>query len=116
MNKYFRIFLGFTLCIFFCYGCEKENITPKTSAPTGTISFKNDIVPILQANCVSCHNSSGPSPNIANNPYENLQPYINKSSPTSSQVYVEISSGMGNLSSTQEQEILKWIEQGALNN
>ena len=128
MNKYVRIFLGLLIFIFITYGCEKDYITIKSTGSTGTpgtpgktdtISFSKIIVPIFQSKCIICHGNGGQTPNLATNPYQNLISggYINTGSPASSSLYVIIhTTNMGGTTSTEQDEILNWIKQGALNN
>lgn len=52
----------FTLGSFFLFSCTRDKITPIDQQCNTTISFANDVLPIMEANCVSCHqpgNASG---------------------------------------------------------
>lgn len=54
-------------------GCSKDSSNPAT--PSQETSFKNDIQPIIAANCLTCHANNGPG-----TPYVVLQPdsaYVN---------------------------------------
>jgi len=42
---------------------------------TSNMSFQTDIQPILQASCVSCHNSGSASGGVNLDGYENAKPY-----------------------------------------
>jgi hypothetical protein len=125
MNKYIKILLGFTICVFLGYGCEKENIKqPKTNTNTNTnanveISFSKDIVPIFNAKCISCHYTGGTVPNLSKDPYNNIISggFVDINSPSSSKLYVIITTtSMGGTNSSEKNEILTWIKQGALDN
>lgn len=43
------------------FSCTKEKVTPIDPACTSIISFSNDILPIIEANCVSCHDQGNAS-------------------------------------------------------
>ena len=50
-------FILFSLStVFFMVSCTKEK-TPFTETPTcnGTVSFANDVLPVIQQNCTGCH-------------------------------------------------------------
>jgi hypothetical protein len=49
--------LGFFMAIFFsaCYYNSEEEILGTTTCTTTNLSFKNDILPILNSNCNGCH-------------------------------------------------------------
>ncbi len=54
-------------------GCSKDSSNPAT--PSQEVSFKNDIQPVIAANCLICHANNGPG-----TPYVVLQPdsaYVN---------------------------------------
>ena len=38
------------------FSCTREKVTPIDQQCNATISFSNDVMPILEANCISCHN------------------------------------------------------------
>lgn len=55
--------LFITLCsIFLASSCTKEK-TPFAQAPTcnGTVSFANDVLPIIQQQCTGCHDAGNAS-------------------------------------------------------
>ncbi len=44
------------------FSCTREKVPPIDQQCNATISFSNDVMPILEANCISCHqpgNTSG---------------------------------------------------------
>lgn len=112
--------LGFvvtSIMLFFISSCEKYTI-PKPEVPTG-ISFSEDILPLFEASCVSCHSGGIPpdlSPEVA---YEELIDggYVDTADPESSELYTKL---LGSHSSraTEEQKllILQWITEGASDN
>jgi len=47
---------------FLLFSCTREKVTPIDQQCNATISFTNEVLPIMEANCVSCHqpgNASG---------------------------------------------------------
>jgi hypothetical protein len=104
-------------------GCY-YNKTPLPPAPTGEISYSQDIQPIFNDNCTSaCHESGTGVPlNLEPNAsYDNLinDGYINLDEPSESFLYIKITPGQSMdlyASDNERLVILTWIEQGALNN
>lgn len=53
--------------LFFLFGtaalfsCTREKVTPIDQQCNTTISFAADVMPILQANCISCHDQGNAS-------------------------------------------------------
>ncbi|MFM8596952.1 MAG: hypothetical protein ACKOBN_07670 [Flavobacteriales bacterium] len=41
--------------------CSKDKVTPSALDCTTTVSFSNDIMPIMQANCIGCHDQGNAS-------------------------------------------------------
>jgi hypothetical protein len=107
------------MAIVMLASCEKYTFTPPAVDPNYDWSLANDIQPIFNANCVSCHGgtlspdlSSGKSFNsLTKGGYVNLPA-------ESSELYTKvISSGhTARTTDTEKLKILYWIAQGALNN
>jgi len=51
----------FSSCSIALFSCTREKVTPKEIQCTSTISFSNDVVPIIQANCINCHDQGNAS-------------------------------------------------------
>ena len=49
----------FSFCSVFLFSCTREKVTPIDEQCNTTISFSNEVMPIIQANCVGCHNQNG---------------------------------------------------------
>jgi len=90
-----------------------------TVATVAQISFASSVVPILNK-CNTCHKHQWTTSTVASTFYTNLVSggYINPTAPTTSKIYVKLSSGHpGSTVTTAEvNAILAWIEQGANNN
>lgn len=126
----------FTFCICMaCFSCgynKKEAVTPVPNqntnnnvngGNTATVSYKNDISPIIQANCSlggGCHSPSTRSLNT----YQALQKFTIPSSGSISELEDRIK-GLGTwtkmppnkaLVKSDSVLIVKWINEGANNN
>ena len=56
------IFFSFSVISLLLFSCTREKVTPIDQQCNSTISFANEVLPIMEANCVSCHqpgNASG---------------------------------------------------------
>lgn len=120
MKKY-SVFLIIIMFSLFLNSCKYDFILPEEVAPIDTskpTSFATDIVPIFADKCTACHNVQTPVMTSAV-AYAQLVPsYVNTTSPSSSKVYINASSGthFATVSATQAALILKWITEGAKNN
>ena len=113
------ILILFTLLLS---GCKYDFVLPAVVPPVNPggqpVSFATQVVPVLTANCNSCHNAQAPTMN-ASSAYTQLVPgYVNKTTPALSKLYVNASSGShyAKGSATQAATILQLITEGALNN
>ncbi len=126
MNK-FSLFALSCLTLFFA-SCENAHVSLDdegtyiidTTQTVDTIHFQASIYPILQAKCASCHNAETP-PNLETpEAYSNLLTgnYINIDDPENSSFFTLDYPGHADdhLSVEEHISIVKWIEQGALNN
>lgn len=114
--------IGFILLMALNTSCY-YNKTPLPPSPEGDISYSQDIQPIWNDNCVSCHQSGTgvPLDLEANVSYNNIisEGYVNLDDPSASILYVKIFPGQSMeqyATDNQRAVVLKWIEQGALNN
>jgi hypothetical protein len=46
---------------FLLVSCKKDKVSPTNVNCTTTISFANDIMPIMQDNCIGCHDQGNAS-------------------------------------------------------
>lgn len=49
------LFNTFLICALLLFSCTREKVTPVDLQCNTTISFTTDVLPIMEANCVSCH-------------------------------------------------------------
>lgn len=115
-------------------GCEyKYYVEPKIVVdPTVVISFKNDIGPIFDAHCISCHKTGGQSPDLTStNGYLSLTTGSKKfiDTPSDSSLLIQRITKTGSLGKKKQfmppsgklsedkiSLILNWIKQGAKDN
>lgn len=116
------LFVGLVL---FQMSCKKN----KNCSTPDTVSFSNDIQPIFNEHCISCHAGSSPAGNLnlqSSESYQNLldsqSGYVDTITPASSILYSSMNSvnnpmpPNGKLDKCKIELVLKWIEQKAKNN
>jgi len=102
------------------WSCQWHIIEPVEIVTPDEVSFSSDLEQVFVSKCGSCHGTG--SPNFSSgNVYQSLtNGLINTSDPESSEVYIKLSgdhpSPSGTFSDTELALLLKWIEQGALDN
>ncbi|MBI9053806.1 MAG: hypothetical protein JEY96_08295 [Bacteroidales bacterium] len=118
MKRTLLFILGFIIITFI--SCEYKYIDPiEVDLPTEPVSFLENVEPIFQEKCITCHSSTSPILTTGN-AYNSLLNggYVNTSDPESSVLYKKVLGGHpgGNsLSSEELGIILKWITDGAKN-
>lgn len=120
MKKSLLLIIGLFIIIF--TSCEYKIVEPIfVELPDEPVSFVEDVEPFLYSKCgSSCHETLSPVLTIGNS-YASLinGGYINTEDPASSEIYEKVSSGHHSsnpLSSEEMAYLLKWIEEGALDN
>ena len=103
--------------------CTWEEIKPQKVAVPDSAKFSLNIVPIFTANCAQsgCHVKGVQAPDLsAPNAYNSLifYGYVDTDFPEQSALYLKITSGSMKDKATDVDRalILKWIQQGALDN
>ncbi len=132
MKKIYLILFVITNLIF--YNCSKDKGPVEDEQTPGNVSFVNDVQPVFDQNCTSCHPNSGNLDLTAGNSYNQLvnvdaSGYSAKrvvpGDPEHSVLYKKIDGSgaygsnmpLGNsLSASQIALIKQWIEEGARNN
>ena len=118
-----------SLPILFIISCSKQSADQLTMQPPGGatcdtvgMTYTNDIIPILNANCYGCHgtgNTAG-SGGILLEGYANLKPYADngvlKGNITHAPGFVAMPYGLPKLDDCTINKILDWINQGSPNN
>ena len=119
-NRLTPLLFGGIIALAVCTtaSCEKEVYVP---FPTpDVISYTQDIQPFFNAKCTNCHGNAAPNLESPDS-YDNLinGGYIDLSNPANSALYISIDVGgsMESYATSEDRQlVLKWIEQGALNN
>ena len=104
--------------------CQYDWLDPIDPVIPEVVSFSVDIQPIFDRSCNSsgCHSTGGIAPDLSPaNAYNDLvaKGMINTAAPESSRLYTKCASGgsMNKFCQPGDPEIiLKWIQEGALNN
>jgi hypothetical protein len=106
--------------------CEQYIYDPPVLDPDEEVFFAADIVPIFTAKCTGCHGGSIAPDLRADKAYASLVTdaspatrYVNTASPETSGLYTKLLPGAshdGRSTGIEQQMILKWIQDGALNN
>ena len=113
------------MCLLFVVSCTKDYYEQPDTLPQN-VSFLNDVIPIFNANCISCHNDGGTAPNLsADKAYGALisgAGLVIPGNPEESELYHRIM-GQGSMmppggmmSHSNIDLIYLWIKEGALNN
>ena len=114
------------LMFLFLVSCTKDYLVPPDTPAQG-VSFSNDVIPIFNDNCISCHNG-GISPNLtADKAYGELTSIpdlVKPGDPDNSELYHRMMGmGMGSMMppsgmmpKSKTDVIYQWIKEGALNN
>ena len=120
-----------TVIICITLFCVVQMVSCTHSSQVPQISFRRDIIPILNASCVlnsGCHlGGNGVNQNVdfdSANAYHTIivKELVSTTNPQASLLYTEVRSNemppppAPSISANQQQLILYWIEQGALNN
>jgi hypothetical protein len=117
-----RVILAIAILIIALAGfasCEKYTFIPPAVDPNYEWKLSEDIQPIFNANCISCHGGTTAPDLRQGKSYNSLTRggYVNLPGETS-RLYVKItsSSHLPRTTDTEKQKILYWINQGAKNN
>ena len=108
---------GIFLAILLLGACQKV-VYPPIEAPT-EVSFSDDVQPIFDSKCISCHGgnvSPELNPGVSYNELINGG-YVDTENPPESEIIQKLyGSHDARATETEKQTILVWIEGGAINN
>jgi len=103
--------------------CEYDWVEPAVVTLPDVVSFSGDVIPVFNKSCnmSGCHAQGAIAPDLSKeNAWNDLTQggLINTETPVQSQLYITLTSGSMKKFSNDSNNalILKWIEQGALNN
>ena len=69
--------LGAVLLINSCYYDVEEDLYPTLECKTTGVTYTATVLPILQQNCLVCHNAQANFGNVTLQGYDNLMRYVN---------------------------------------
>ena len=107
----------FALMLIGLMSCTREKVTPIDQQCNTTISFANDVMPIMQANCIGCHEQGNASGGYDLSSYAAIS--ANATAVLGSMKgsgYQLMPQGGPALEDTTIQKITCWIEQGKQDN
>jgi len=122
-KRLFRLLLLSGTLLSLLTACEYDYIVP-TPPPlvieNDTISFSNDIQPIFNAECISCHPAVYKPDFTVNKSYNALKSggYVPDSIPANSSLYTKVNTGgtmAGYTNAANVELIRRWIVAGAKN-
>jgi hypothetical protein len=109
--------ITFSSCSIALFSCTREKVTPVAAQCNDTISFSNDIMPILQANCIGCHDQGNASGGYDFSTYTSVSANSNAIlNSMKANGYQLMPIGGPALPDSTIQKITCWIEQGKLDN
>jgi mono/diheme cytochrome c family protein len=114
--KYILLSLPF-LFLTSCSNNKKDKIEPTVPPVVGTVSYVNDVQPIINNYCISCHPANNPGTKLGT--YDQVKAKADDGSLVGSITangYALMPSGGPPLSNAQIQNITNWVNQGAPNN
>ncbi len=111
-----------TLAVVSCSKSSEDKITPQNVTPcdTANSTYNADVVPILKANCYSCHGNGEASGGVELDVYSNVKNVAQNGVfigvITHASGYPAMPLGGAQLSACNINTIKSWITNGALNN
>lgn len=103
-----------------CYYDKGELLYPETVCDTTTVKFSTTIIPILTANCTSCHGGPTPSAGIRLDAYQGVQMQAANGrlwgSVSHSTNYSPMPKNANKLNACNLAKIRKWLDAGFPNN
>lgn len=123
MKNPFKIIFPVIIISFFfssCYYDVEEDLYPTTDCATDGITYSDDILPLIENNCYTCHNEAASFANINIEGYDNLMVYVNSGQFLGSikhqPAYSPMPQGQPPLVECNIEKIEAWINAGAPNN
>jgi hypothetical protein len=127
-KTWFKLVGSVSLFLLVIYSCTKQNeetlsnSTGTNTCNTDSMSYANNVVPIMQSYCFTCHGigSNGGSGGITLQGYDNLKPYVDNGklvgNITHAPGYVPMPYGQPKMPDCEINQIVAWVDQGAKNN
>jgi hypothetical protein len=113
------------MLIFFLNACTRQNEQSLmggmvTGCDTANMSYSTDISPILENNCISCHNMVQSNDGVILTDYNDVLTQVNNGNLVNviehTQGYPQMPYGLPQLPTCTINEIVAWVNRGAPNN
>jgi hypothetical protein len=127
--KFIRSFItgigcvGFLLSVCSCYYKNEEDLYSGSNlqdCDTAHYTFSGQVLPLMQQNCISCHNNTTLSGSISLDNYSSVKQVVDPGrfwgAINHDQGFVPMPLDAGKLSDCNLIIIKKWLDHGALNN
>jgi uncharacterized membrane protein len=109
--------IAFSSCSIALFSCTREKVTPVAAQCNDTISFSDDVMPIIQANCINCHDQGNASGGFDFSSYTSISANANAIlNSMKANGYQLMPIGGPALPDATIQKVKCWIEQGKLDN
>lgn len=109
-----------SLIVSSCYYDNEEELYPENTCKTDNMSYTNDVLPILEDNCYSCHNQASNQGGVTLEGYSNLKVYVDNGKLLGvikhEDGFPAMPQGQPQLGQCQIAKIEGWINQGASDN
>ena len=130
-NKYSISVIGGLILLCGALSCSKQNegnltpvvpVTPPSACDTSNMKYTANVLPILQANCYSCHGSgsTGGSGGISLDGYAAIKRWADNGTLvgtiTHADGFVAMPYGKPKLDTCSINKIISWVKNGAQNN
>ena len=103
-----------------CYNDNYETLYPSGTCDTTHVTYSNDVWPVINARCTSCHSGAAPSGNIVLENYNDVVAVAKNGKLLGSirfdAGYSLMPKGGAKLSSCDIAKIEKWVKDGTPNN
>lgn len=103
-----------------CYNDKAEILYPQTVCDTAAVTYSLSVVPVLSANCNSCHGGSTPSAGIKLDTYTGVKQQVDNGrlwgAVSQAASYSPMPKNASKLSTCNLEKIRLWIAAGAPNN
>lgn len=103
-----------------CYYDKEEVLYPSTACDTSAVTYSMSVVPVLSANCISCHGGSTPSAAIRLDTYAGVKQQVDNGrllgAINHEASYSAMPKGGNKLSVCNIAKIRIWVAGGGLNN
>jgi len=120
--RYIMMLIAGAMMLTSCYYDNEEELYPDQNKACGTaaVSFTNDVQPLIQNNCLTCHSAAANMGSVTLEGYSNLKTYATNGKLygviTHSPGYSPMPKGGQKLSDCNIAIIKRWIDDGAPNN